>query len=214
MKLKFVTRLYAAMGVLLFASQIPGCNSPTTLPEPDESSVVSELQALGPEIIKGSGYSTTSTTLQLKNGEWVAEMMTFDNLRWDYRRTASKEMPYQGIVGCKVGRWITKPFGTKELAETAAKDGKGFFQTNVESFSARTFPSEQPEHVNYSYSVTELVSETVFDARAGSWVLKGVQFCTSYNDFAKQKELWAKQFAPTEKPTKNEPATTSPKSPN
>ncbi|MEI8371841.1 MAG: hypothetical protein WCJ35_03295 [Planctomycetota bacterium] len=189
-----ICRLSPVLAALLLASQLSGCDCLENSPGRKESTAVEQLRAIGYEVVRASGYSTEPTVVQLTNEGWVAEMLSYDNLLWDYRRTSSMAMPFEGVVGCTVARWITKPYPTKQAAETAAKDRSVFFQVAAECSTARSYPIA-PEKI---YSPSKFVVEAVFDARESKWKLKGVQL----GDFSQQRELWTKRFIPVEQPMK------------
>ena len=92
-----------------------------------ESVAISSLRYNVPaQVVAAARYSTAVETVQLTNGDWVAELVTIGNPKWDYRRTGSHAFPFEAALALPAQRWITKPCSTKEEAQLASKSNQSF----------------------------------------------------------------------------------------
>ncbi len=138
-----------------------------------ESVAISSLRYNVPaQVVAAARYSTAVETVQLTNGDWVAELVTIGNPKWDYRRTGSHAFPFEAALALPAQRWITKPCSTKEEAQLASKSNQSF-PVDVEDSFSRKYPAAPPVRNSYSGS-GGFVAELVYSVVDSRWETKSV----------------------------------------
>jgi hypothetical protein len=64
---------------------VAGCGNPDSASLRQRA--IDKLKTMPPQLLTAKSYSPEPVALELTSGEWVGEMVTLGDVRWDYRPT-------------------------------------------------------------------------------------------------------------------------------